>query len=143
MYYFKTYCTLPDEAKFIRETVFVKEQGFVKEFDEKDTFAMHIVLYSSENKPIAACRYFPDKDGMFYIVGRIAVLKEFRHKSYGAVMLREAERQIKNTGALEIRLAAQARAKGFYEKSGYSVMGKEFLEEYCPHIWMRKIWRQN
>lgn len=141
MCYFRTYCTLPDDAKFIRETVFMKEQGFVNEFDEKDVAAKHIVLYNGKNKPIATCRYFPNKEGTVYFVGRIAVLKEFRQKSYGVVMLREVEQQIKNTGAKEIRLAAQVRAKGFYEKSGYSVVGREFLEERCPHIWMYKSWR--
>lgn len=140
MCYFKIYCSLPNDAKFIRETVFMKEQGFVNEFDEKDTGAKHIVLYNDENKPMATCRYFPDEEGTVYFVGRIAVLKEFRQKSYGAAMLREAERQIRNTGATEIRLAAQVRAAGFYEKSGYSIMGREFLEEGCPHIWMHKRW---
>lgn len=53
-------------------------------------------------------------------------------------MLQEAERQIKENNASEIRLAAQVRAKGFYEKSGFSVMGNEFFEEDCPHIWMYK-----
>ena len=141
MCYFKIYCTLPNDAKFIRETVFIKEQGFVNEFDEKDEVAKHIVLYNDENKPIATCRYFPNKEGTVYFVGRIAVLKEFRQKSYGAVMLREVEQQIKNTDAKEIRLAAQVRAKGFYEKSGYSIVGSEFFEERCPHIWMYKSWR--
>lgn len=141
MCYFRTYYTLSDDAKFIRETVFMKEQGFVNEFDEKDVVAKHIVLYNDENKPIATCRYFLNKEGTVCFVGRIAVLKEFRQKSYGAVMLREAEQQIKNTGVKEIRLAAQVRVKGFYEKSGYSAMGKEFLEEHCPHIWMYKSWR--
>lgn len=56
MYHFKTYCTLPDEAKAIHKTAFVQE---------------------------------------------------------------------------------------FYKKSGCSVMGEEFSEEYCPHIPMRRTRRKN
>lgn len=142
MCYFKIYCTLPNDAKFIRETVFMNEQGFVNEFDEKDAIAKHLVLYDDTNRPIATCRFFPNKEGTVCFVGRIAVLKAFRQKSYGAVMLREVERQIKNTtDAKEIRLAAQVRAKEFYEKSGYATVGSVFLEEGCPHIWMYKSWR--
>ena len=41
----KTYHTLPVEAKAIREEVFVKEQGFVHEFDDTDQIATHLVLF--------------------------------------------------------------------------------------------------
>ena len=40
--------------------------------------------------------------------------------------------------ANKLFLAAQVRAKEFYEKQGYTAIGREFLEEYCPHIWMYK-----
>ncbi len=138
MCYFKTYCTLPEDAKLIRELVFMKEQGFTEEFDDTDAIAKHIVFYNDKDQSMATCRYFPDKENPIYFIGRIAVLKEFRKKNYGEMMLQEAERQIKENNASEIRLAAQVRAKGFYEKSGFSVMGNEFFEEDCPHIWMYK-----
>lgn len=138
MEYFKTYCTLPEDAVFIRRSVFMEEQGFAEEFDDKDDTAKHIVLYNDENRAVAACRYFPDDKSQFYIVGRIAVLKEFRHNHYGRLLLREAERQIIAAGAKEIRLAAQTQAAGFYKKQGYTTDGEVFLEEHCPHIWMYK-----
>lgn len=54
---FKVYDYLPESAKFVRQTVFVEEQGFVNELDETDNIAMHIVLYD-EKKPAATCRIF-------------------------------------------------------------------------------------
>lgn len=66
------------------------------------------------------------------------MLKKYRKKHYGEIILQEAERQIRTLGAEAIRLAAQVQAKGFYEKSGYSADGEEFLEEHCPHIRMYK-----
>ena len=137
-YYFKTYCTLPEDAIFIRESVFMEEQGFAHEFDEKDAKAKHIVLYNEQGRPVATCRYFPGEEDACYIVGRIAVLKEFRGKRYGQLILREAQRQVKTAGAEEICLAAQVRAARFYKKMGFSAVGDEFQEEHCPHVWMRK-----
>ncbi len=138
MEYFRTYCSLPKDAIFIRKSVFMEEQGFTEEFDEKDSVAKHVVLYSSENIPMATCRYFQNGENKSYVVGRIAVLKEFRRKHYGAFMLSEVERQVKIAGAEELRLAAQVQATGFYIKMGFSIVGKEFFEEHCPHIWMCK-----
>lgn len=134
----KTYCFLPDDAKMIRRSVFMDEQGFAKEFDEKDAIAKHVVLYNGQNEPVATCRYFSADEGNVYYIGRFAVLKEFRENDYGTAVLREVEQQIAAVGGAEIRLAAQLRAKGFYEKSGYAAVGKEFSDENCPHIWMSK-----
>ncbi len=137
MYYSKTYSTLPEDAKRIRETVFMEEQGFTVEFDDKDAKATHLVLYTDTNTAVGTGRFFKE-EGQTYMIGRIAVLKAFRKNHCGAILLQEAERQIKALGAKEIRLAAQVQAKGFYEKSGYTADGEEFLDEHCPHIWMHK-----
>ena len=137
MYYFKTDNTLPDDARLIREMVFVKEQGFEDEFDDQDAAATHLVLYGDDGTPMGTGRFFKSGENV-YTVGRIAVLKEYRKKHYGGIILQDAERQIRALGAKEIRLAAQVQAKGFYEKAGYSADGEEFLEEHCPHIRMCK-----
>ena len=50
------YDSLPDEAVEIRENVFVKEQGFEKEFDEIDEKAIHLVMFGEHShKPAATC----------------------------------------------------------------------------------------
>ena len=41
-------------------------------------------------------------------------------------------------GGGSVRLHAQQRASGFYEKQGYEPYGPVEYEEYCPHIWMKK-----
>ncbi len=138
MEYFKTYDFLPEDAISIRTSVFIEEQGFSEEFDHQDMSARHIVLYTGNHQPAAVCRYFESPERESYIVGRVAVLQEFRKRHYGTVLLREAERQIKIAGAKKLYLAAQVRAKGFYEKLGFFSVGKEFLEEGCPHTWMCK-----
>lgn len=138
MGYFKIYGTLPEDAILIRKLVFMEEQGFVDEFDDVDSIAKHIVFYNDENKAVATCRYFSDEENKTCIVGRIAVVKEFRQNHYGRLVLCEAEQQAETAGMEKIRLAAQIQAVGFYQKQGYAIEGDEFLEEHCPHIWMYK-----
>lgn len=133
----RIYCALPEEAISIRKKVFMEEQGFRDEFDDIDKIADHIVLYEA-GVPAATCRVYWNKQKQFHVVGRIAVLKQYRGKALGAALLHEAEKQVKKQNGTALYLAAQVRAKGFYEKSGYAAVGEEFLEEYCPHVWMCK-----
>lgn len=129
---------LPPDAARIRREVFVEEQGFAEEFDRTDQTAWHLVLYRS-GQPTACCRFFPGDEPGCYVVGRLAVRAPFRKDGLGAQVLAEAEHRITAMGGLKVGLAAQVRASGFYRKQGYVPCGGEFLEEYCPHIWMEKV----
>ena len=75
MYDVKITDYLTEDEKYIREVVFVKEQGFVDEFDEIDDNSIHIVFYDMD-KPIACCRCYTLKDKTEYMLGRFAVIKE-------------------------------------------------------------------
>lgn len=133
----KTYDYLPEEARFIRQTVFVEEQGFKEEFDSIDNTAIHAVAFI-DGAPAATGRIFPsEEDGVFYL-GRLAVMKEFRKGGTGSTMINHLEREAAKHGAVKIKLHAQVRAKCFYEKNGYAAEGDVFLEEFEPHITMVK-----
>ena len=128
----KRYNHLSDEAKAIREAVFVQEQGFQAEFDEIDGIAAHLVLFERDT-PIGVCRFFPAEENDCCIVGRIAVLQSCRGKQYGAAILKAAEQEIARQGKKRVKLAAQCRVQPFYEKSGYRAQGEIFYDEGCPH----------
>lgn len=53
----KIYDKIPEEAKMIREAVFMKEQGFKGEFDEIDHLAKHVLLFCGDT-PVTTCRFF-------------------------------------------------------------------------------------
>lgn len=131
------YHTLPKEAKEIRETVFMKEQGFQEEFDKLDHNAVHLVLFM-EDIPVATCRFYESSCKNEYIIGRIAVLKQYRGLQLGSALLARAEAEIKQAGGTLARLHAQQQATPFYQKQGYSVYGTIDLDENCPHVWMSK-----
>lgn len=133
----KDYNYLPEEAKKIRSEVFVKEQGFYDEYDEFDDIAKHMVMYSNE-KPISTCRIYYNSEKESYIIGRVAVLKEWRGKNIGRRILNAAEEYIRENGGKSVMLSGQVRVAGFYEKLGYIKQGETYLDEGCPHIWMKK-----
>ena len=119
----------------VRETVFMKEQGFQNEFDEIDEFAQHITLYL--DGVLAGCIRYYMEDGV-YRVGRLAVLSSFRKRGLGSMLLAHAEREIKLLGGMEAYLDAQCRVQPFSEKAGYVKCGEEHMDENVPHVLMKK-----
>lgn len=128
---------LPEDARMIREEVFVKEQRFQDEFDDMEVKALHLVLYNGGGEPIATARMFPLGDGG-YKYGRIAVRREYRGQGLGRVLLAQLEKRTRELGGRCAVLGAQRQAQGFYERCGYAAYGEEYFEEYCPHIHMKK-----
>lgn len=133
----KWFGSLTEEAKQIREEVFVEEQGFLQEFDETDAKADHLVWYEA-GEAAATCRYYAGEEKGVYWLGRLAVRKRFRGRQIGAKLLSAAEEQIRAKGGSAIHLSSQVREKEFYVKCGYHAVGEEYRDEYCPHIEMKK-----
>lgn len=136
------YSKLPKEAKDIRIEVFMEEQGFQNEFDEVDEYALHLVLFM-EGKAAATCRCFFHSSMEQYLIGRIAVRRQWRGQNIGSEILKCAEAQIVKQGGTGSMLSAQQRAVPFYEKSGYQVCSDPYDDEGCPHVWMKKELRKN
>lgn len=121
---------------FVREEVFVNEQGFHNEFDELDAICTHITMYDDEEL-IGCGRYY--KDEVYYVIGRIALLKEYRGKGLSKILISEIEQQIVNNGGQKVKLHAQCRAIPVYRSLGYEPYGEIELDEHVEHIWMRKV----
>ena len=132
----RIYKGLPEEAKQIREEVFVKEQGFTDEYDDVDDIATHIVIFDDD--AIGTCRIY-EKESHIFMFGRLAVKKNLRKGGYGTILVKAAEGFAKESGGQSIILHSQLHAQGFYEKQGFSTFGEIEYEQDCPHIWMKKI----
>lgn len=137
MLHMEVYPALPTEAASIRKEVFMEEQGFVEEFDEIDHQARHIVVFNGE-VPVGTCPFIGTRRETLMFWEELQSEKAFRGQSLGLMLVQECERQVIASKANKLFLAAQVRVKEFYEKQGYTAIGREFLEEYCPHIWMYK-----
>lgn len=125
-----------DDASRIRQAVFVEEQGFENEFDEIDEQAYHLVIYKEQN-PIGTGRMYL-KNETTMILGRIATVKDYRGQNIGSLIVKTLENKARQLGYLTTELSAQQRAQGFYEKLGYQVEGAVYLDEWCPHVTMKK-----
>ena len=120
---------------YVREEVFVKEQGFQNEFDDLDNTSLHITMYIDNE--LAGCgRYF--KDDEYYVIGRIALLANYRKKGLSKILITEIENQIKNLGGTKTKLHAQCRAMPIYHAVGYKEYGEIEYDEHVEHIWMKK-----
>ncbi len=124
--------TLLDHYK-IRGEVFIVEQeiDWREEFDAADYEATLFVLYENET-PIGAARLHQNK------VGRVAVLKEHRHKKAGTKLMNDLEAYAKKQGVSELKLGAQCYIIPFYESLGYEAYGEIYLDAGIEHKMMKK-----
>jgi predicted GNAT family N-acyltransferase len=125
------------EARYIRETVFLQEQGFEKEYDEYDNVAKTIVIYDGDDA-VGTCRLYWDNAVGCHHVGRIAVPKHRRGEGLGALIVTEAERVIKELGGKEAFISGQIQVADFYKKLGYAQYGEVYMEENHPHVALKK-----
>lgn len=137
MIHIKSTDYLTDEERMIRTAVFVDEQKFQNEFDDIDNNSVHLVLFC-DNKPAACCRYYKGDEAGECCLGRLAVLKEYRGRHFGNILVRKAECLLKSSGAKKLSLSAQVRVSGFYKKLGFVPVGEVYFDEYCEHIHMEK-----
>lgn len=129
---------LQNDAKAIREEVFIAEQGAKEEFDEFDDLCWCLVLYLDKT-PIATGRLIR-LDASRCAIGRLAVRKPYRGKRVGSYALRFLETKAREIGAVTIELHAQCDKIPFYQKNGYHISGdgEVFFEEGIPHQLMSK-----
>jgi predicted GNAT family N-acyltransferase len=118
----------------IRFAVFVEEQGVPPEIelDEMDERSIHALAFEEE-EPVGTARLLPDGH-----IGRMAVLKEWRGRGIGGLILNTLVEQARSRGDREVALSAQVRAAGFYRAHGFVEQGAEYLDAGIPHRDMRR-----
>ena len=118
------------ELYAIRRAVFVDEQRVPEEleWDDADADCRHVLAYSPEGAAIGTGRLLPDGH-----IGRMAVLKAWRGRGVGSVILVFLIGLARDKGFRVLRLHAQTHALGFYEKYGFVATGDEFMEAGIPH----------
>jgi predicted GNAT family N-acyltransferase len=115
----------------IRRLVFIDEQG-VAETDEWDTLdaeptTIHLLAYSNETA-VGTARLLASGQ-----IGRMCVLKPYRHQNIGRHLLTAALTYASENIAQPIFLHAQISAIGFYEKFGFQTDGDIFEDAGIQH----------
>jgi len=123
------------EAARIREQVFVREQGVPAEIemDAQDAQCEHALAYGADGTALGTGRLLPDGH-----VGRMAVLKQWRGRGVGALLLQALVDRARVRGDAVVRLNAQTAAAGFYRHYGFEVSGPEFVEAGIAHVPMQR-----
>jgi predicted GNAT family N-acyltransferase len=117
----------------IRDDVFTREQGMDPKVqkDAYDNFA-HYVYVTVDGKPAGTGRIIYKDDE--YLIGRIAVLKEFRGQQLGDLIVRMLVDYGFKLGAETVHVHSLLYAVGFYEKVGFSLNGDAFIEAGLEHV---------
>ena len=119
----------------LRFAIFVGEQNVPKgiELDDQDASCVHAVAFDVDGKAIGTGRLLPDGH-----IGRMAVVKEWRRRGLGAVILEALTAEARKRGHVEVVLSAQLQAMEFYRGFGFVAEGKVYEEAGILHQAMRK-----
>lgn len=122
------------QAAPIRFAVFVEEQGvpFEIELDEYDPVSIHALAFEGD-KAVGTGRLLPDGH-----IGRMAVLKKWRNRGIGGLLLKRLIDAAKARGDGQVALSAQVGALPFYRAHGFEPEGDEYMEAGIRHQAMRK-----
>ena len=125
-------------AQAVRTAVFVQEQGIAPEdeWDEDDATSLHAVLFDVNGQALGNARLLQPTANVAK-VGRMAVLRDMRGRSFGARLLQALLLEARRRGNKEVLLSAQRTAEGFYASHGFVVTGEPFDEVGIPHVEMR------
>ena len=121
-------------ASPLRFTVFVEEQGVPREIelDDQDPLSLHAVVFE-QGEAIGTGRLLPDGH-----IGRMAVLKEWRKRGVGGLILDGLMTKARERGDREVALSAQVHAVPFYRAHGFVIDGGEYMEAGIPHQAMKR-----
>lgn len=119
----------------IRETVFIHEQAVPVdlEWDGLDPQCAHVLAWNDLGDAIGTARM--QESGT---LGRMAVLRDWRGRGVGRLMLNRLLDLAAKRGLARVTLSAQTHALGFYEKAGFQVIGEPFMDAGIPHRKMEK-----
>ena len=128
--------TTPEDMKRcfdIRREVFVGEQNVPAdlEIDGQDDAARQFAV-RVDNEIIATCRV--RLLGSAAKIERVAVLKPYRGKGVGRVLMRYLLNELRKNSDIQLfKLSSQSYAVPFYEKLGFKTRGGEYMDAGIPH----------
>lgn len=122
------------DLRAVRERVFLVEQAIPPEdeWDDQDAPSRHVLARDAQGRAIGTGRLTPSA-----MIGRIAVLPEWRGRGVGKAIMRVLLEQARLLHLPAVSLHAQSHAIPFYAGVGFQVEGEEFLECGIAHRTMR------
>ena len=125
-------------CQHLRRLVFIEEQGVsvTDEVDGLDDSAIHLLALERDG-PVGTARLLVTGDAAK--IGRVCVLPSERGKGIGVALVLAALAELQSRPNIRTALlGSQSHVAGFYEKLGFVIEGKEFLDAGIPHRHMRR-----
>ena len=118
------------DIRRIRDSVFIAEQSVPPEleWDAEDADAVHFLAREGDYA-VGTARVLADGE-----IGRLSVLKDWRGLKVGEALLSAVIDEAEKRGLEPLKLSAQVQAVDFYQRFGFVVTSKEFLEAGLPHV---------
>lgn len=121
----------------LRREILRRPLGLNFQEDELLSEREDILLAAFNGEDIIACCILTDL-GSIIKLRQMAVRHNLQKKGIGRALLLFAEKIARQKRFQTITLNARIKAKGFYEKNGYTILGEVFEEVSIPHISMQK-----
>jgi GNAT superfamily N-acetyltransferase len=127
-----------DQMIALRYALLRKPLGLNFNESELKKEAQDILIGCFDDDKMEGCCLLTETAPGIVRLRQMAVLSGLQGKGIGKVLLQFAENIARDRGYKKISMHARKTAIGFYEKSGYKIVGKEFQEISIPHYMMEK-----
>ena len=122
---------------YLRFCVFVLERNIAMadEFDANDEKGTVNAVVYEKDQPVSTGRFLAETKTEARLT-RIATLKDYRGRGYGAKVIEALEAYAKDKGFHQLTIHSELTAQTFYESLGYQAFGSKYLEdgEYCQSL---------
>lgn len=128
------------DALTVRNKVFFEEQNYRAgaRRDENDDTAWFANVYDADGNVVATSRMIYTENSFERLLGKIAVLPEFRKYGLGKQMLAVLFAIAEQENAKVLNVNAQESALEFYKKNGFEVFSESFYDENVRLFPMKK-----
>ncbi len=122
----------------LRNEILRKPLGLSFKKEELEREKDDILIAAFEDELMLGCCLLTKVDTKNVRLRQMAVQGTVRGKGIGGTLMNFAENVARDAGYKNMIMHARKTAVGFYEKLGYKVTGKEFVEITIPHVVMEK-----
>jgi N-acetylglutamate synthase-like GNAT family acetyltransferase len=122
----------------LRDNLLRRPLGLTFSHDELIKEIDDTLIVCMDDEKMLGCCILTKIDKHTARLRQMAVANNIQGKGVGASIINFAENMAKDKGYNKIILHARDTVIGFYEKFGYNIVGKQFVEVNLPHHAMEK-----
>ena len=123
----------------LRDTMLRRPLGLTFSHDELMKEVDDTLIVCMEDEKMLGCCILTKLDNETVRLRQMAVADNLQGKGIGASIINFAENIARDKGFRKVVLHARDTVIGFYEKFGYNITGKQFVEVNIPHHLMERV----